>query len=314
MTQKPDIDFFDFEQFNFADSPDHDVSGYFDAEVVEISEQAFVSIGKGLSWISAQIDNKRTKRPENFDFSVKELSNLILVYVFWNRPSVFFPAAAALLKKQQPDGSFGDIKDTARAVSSMSAVWKHLDRIISHPKYQEHYADFDAVGLMASLQKSLKPATDFLLLTKNDWSSDIYDWVYALAAIADAGIFEKRMSLDLCKDNPEWKFPGTTALILTALQKQQDLHSFSEEEDLEISTFIDRKANWLILERKDGHWNHIATSCLVLMALSRIDNPACVASIPWLYSAQQKNGSFEDDLNKTCLAVLAESYMSRFLY
>ncbi|MDV0446509.1 hypothetical protein MsAg5_03500 [Methanosarcinaceae archaeon Ag5] len=314
MDKKFGGDLFDFEQFNFADSPEHDVSGHFDGEVVEISEQAFVSIGKGFHWLSSQIENKRTQKPENFVFPVKELSNLILVYVFWNRSSVFFPAAAALLNKQQPDGSFGDIKDTSRAVSCICTVQKQLDQASSYPQIRDSYAGFDAENLKEKIQKSAETATQWLLSKKSEWTSDVYDCVYALAAMADAGIFEKELSLNLCADRPEWKHPGTTALILTALQKQRELRSFSEEEDLEISAFIDRKADWLILERKDGFWNHTATSCLVLAALSRIDNPACVASVPWLYLIQEKNGSFENDLNKTCLAVLAESYMSKFLY
>ncbi|WNY27787.1 hypothetical protein [Methanolapillus ohkumae] len=301
--------------YYFSEDSDLDFSRHLDEEVVEISNQAFLSIGRSFSWILSQINGKDGK--PHFDFSVKELSNLILCSLYWSKTPVFLPATLTLLQKQNQNGSFGDIKDTARAVSCLSVVQKYLSRAGSSSDSSGSDIYFDAAA-QKNLQTSLQKATDELITQKKNWAAgtdDIYDLVYALAATADAGIFEPDVCLDVCRrDLLEWKFPGTTALILTALQKQRELRLFSGAEDLEVSEFISRKSNWLILERRNGFWNSTATSCLVLLALSRVDNPACVASLPKLFSIQEKNGSFENDFNKTCLAVLAQSHMSKFLY
>jgi len=226
----------------------------------------------------------------------KELSNLILSHLYWNYPQIAFLYIHTLLMKQNNNGSFGDIRETARAISCLSASYSFLE---------SHAEKLDNKDLL----EARSFAVSYLISRKSLWedvTNDIYDTVYALSALADAGLFQEEVCLDICEhDNPDWRHPGTTALIITALQKQKNLGKFCEKADFMVFEFISKKIDYLLSVRKDGFWSYPATSCLVLQALLLCNRKhEAGQSLFWLLSAQNDNGFWENDLNTTALALL----------
>ena len=111
--------------------------------------------------------------------------------------------------------------------------------------------------------------------------------------------------LNLAQDAPDRNHPGTTALIITALQKQMNLSLFQESENVLISNFIQKKMDWLVSVRENGCWKYPATSNLVLQALILCgQKEKAMASLSWLVQSQKENGSWEDDVNTTALSLL----------
>lgn len=247
----------------------------------------------GFSWISTYFSKSKTVFSE---IGPKEFSNLILSHLYWNYPQIAFLYIHTLLMKQTGSGSFGDIRETSRAVSCLSSSYSFLE---SRAK------GLDNKDILSARDSAVSD----LLSRKNLWGDvkkDVYDTVYALSALADAGIFQEDVCLDVCEnDNPDWHHPGTAALILTALWKQKSLGQFSEEADFMIFEFISKKIGYLLSARKDGFWSYPATSCLVLQALLFCGRKfEAGQSLSWLLAAQNDNGSWENDLNTTALALL----------
>jgi hypothetical protein len=252
------------------------------------SEDILKSADTGFSWISTYFSNSKNGLAEA---SVKELSNLILSHFYWNYQQISFLYIFTLLSKQQSENS-GNIRDTARAVSCFFSV----------PLSMQCGYDREEMEKVKAITVSR------LLSQKKEWGrlDNIYDTAYALSALADAGSFQEEICLDLCKsDRPEWQHPGTTALIITALQKQKNLGLFSEEANFMIFKFISDKADWLISVRENEYWKYTATSCLVLNALIFCNRKAeAVKSLSWILASQNENGSWENDLNTTALSLL----------
>ena len=263
-------------------------AGIFQSNQLKVSENIVKSADSGFSWISAYFSNSKNAFAE---ISAKELSNLILSHFSWNYRQISFLYIYTLLSKQQ-SGNFGSVRDTARAVSCL----------FSAPLQSQCGYDSD------EMTEAKASAVSCLLSEKKEWGNleNIYNAAYALSALADAGIFQEEICLDLCEsDRPEWKHPGTTALILTALQKQKNLGLFSEEANFMLFKFISDKTDWLISVRQKEHWKYTATSCLVLNALILCNRKIeAEKSLSWLLASQNENGSWENDLNTTALSLL----------
>lgn len=242
------------------------------------------------------------------DLTVKDLSRLVLSHLYWNYPQISYLYLQALLLKQNENGSFEDLRETARAVSCLSAVYSYFN-----DKENEKFEENEEYEISETNKNDVKEilnarnnAVHFLLTERENWSFDLYDTVYILAALADAGIFEEELSLNLCEnDAPNRHHPGTTALILTALQKQKNLKKFSEKADFMIFEFISKKSEWLVSVRENGFWKYTATSNLVLQTFVLCNQKhIALESLPWLISSQYENGSWENDLNTTSLSLL----------
>jgi len=247
----------------------------------------------GFSRISSYFSKSKSIFSE---LESKELSNLILAHLYWNYPQIAFLYLHTLLMKQNNNGSFGDIRETARAVSCLFVSRSFLE------VRAERLDNKD-------LSEARDSAVSYLLSRQSLWedaTNNIYDTVYALSALADAGLFCEEVCLDICEnDNPGWQHPGTTALIITALQKQKNLGRFDEKTDFMVFEYVSKKIDYLLSVRKDGFWSYPATSCLVLQALllcNRKDEAS--RSLSWLLSAQNEDGFWENNLNTTALALL----------
>lgn len=259
-----------------------------------ISKDILQAADAGFSWIAEYFSNYGGSFS---DLPVKDLSNLILSHLYWNYPQISFLYLQTLLLKQNENGSFEDLRETARAVSCLSAAHSYLK------------SNFGNEGIEKDLKDVLtarNKAVHFLLTKRENWQSNLYDTVYILAALADADIFEEELSLDLCEnDAPNRNHPGTTALILIALQKQKNLGKFNEIADFMIFEFISKKSEWLISAKENGFWKYTATSNLVLQAFVLCNQKhIALESLSWLISSQNENGSWENDLNTTSLSLL----------
>ena len=273
--------------------PSCQIASCFKSDPSELPAGVTKAADAGFSWVSGYFSKSGNVLR---DASPKELSNLVLSHLYWNYPQIAFLYIHTLLAKQNPNGSFGDIRETARAVSCLSASHTFLE---SRAKGLDNKDFLTARG----------SAVSYLISRRELWgnvSNDIYNTAYALSALADAGVFQEDVCLDVCKrDDPDWRHPGTTALIVTALQKQKNLGLFSEEADFTVFEFISGKIDALLSARKDGLWHYPATSCLVLQSLILCGRKhEAVASLPELSAAQKENGSWEDDVNTTALALL----------
>ncbi|MCL2863040.1 MAG: terpene cyclase/mutase family protein [Methanimicrococcus sp.] len=252
----------------------------------------------GFSWVSIHFSKSKDALRE---IGPKELSNLILSHLYWNYPQIAFLYIHTLLEKQNDNGSFGngsfgDIRDTARAASCLFASFSILEA---------RAKGLDNKDILAAHES----AVSYLTSCKSHWgdaANDIYNTAYVLSALADAGVAQEDVCLAICNnDNPNWRHPGTTALILTALWKQKSLGQFGEKADTAVFEFISKKTNDLLFVRKDGYWSYPATSCLVLQALLLCGQKSEAGqSLSWLLAAQNDNGSWENDLNTTALALL----------
>ncbi|WNY29217.1 hypothetical protein MmiEs2_14410 [Methanimicrococcus stummii] len=262
----------------------------FQSETPELPAFATSAADAGFSWIADHFSNTNGAFS---NIAVKDLTNLTLAHFYWNYPQIGFLYLQTLLLKQEENGSFGDLRETARAISCLSAAYSYLET---------HSGGMDNNDLMTARGNAIS----YLLTHRADWSENLYDTVYILAALADAGIFEEELSLDLCEnDSPDRQQPGTTALILTALQKQKNLGKFSEAADFMIFEFISEKLKLLVSVRENGFWKYTATSNLVLQAFVLCNQKhIAMESLPWITESQKENGSWENDLNTTSLSLL----------
>lgn len=248
----------------------------------------------GFSWLASQFSKTDT-------FSAKELSHLILLYFEKKEMENAALFLASLLSLQKPDGAFENIRETARSTSVLFTIISKK-QIFLTPFFQLE----NRLQLIKDAEVAANKSLFYLLSQKERWGDDIYDLVYILSALGDAGIFEPEFCLNLCEqDHPDWNHPGTTALIVTALQKQKNLSLFQESEDALISNFIQKKIDWLVSVRENGCWKYTATSNLILHAFILCGQKRqAFASLSWLIQSQKENGSWEDDVNTTALSFL----------
>lgn len=262
----------------------------FEAEPIKLSADVMSAADSGFSWIAERFSSISGGFS---DIAVKDLTNLILSHFYWNYPQIGYLYLQTLLLKQEENGSFGDLRETARAVSCLSDAYSFLEI---------HSGGMDNSDLMTARGKAIH----YLLENRMRWNENLYDAVYILPALADAGIFEEELCLDLCEnDSPDRQHPGTTALILTALQKQKNLGKFNEAADFMIFEFISKKLNNLVSAKENGFWKYTATSNLILQTFVLCNQKhIAMESLPWLTKSQKENGSWENDLNTTSLSLL----------
>jgi hypothetical protein len=248
----------------------------------------------GFSWLSSQFSRAGT-------FSVKELSHLILLYLEKEEMKNVDFLLTLFLSLQNLDGSVGDIRETARFVSVLFTIISKKQKFLT-PSFQLE----NGQQLIETISIAANNSLFYIMSQKKRWNDNIYDLVYLLSALSDAGIFEPELCLNLCEqDIPDWQHPGTTALIITALQKQKFLSLFQESENILISNFIEKKIDWLVSVRENDYWRYPATSNLVLHAFILCDQKRkASASLPWLIQSQKENGSWENDINTTALSIL----------
>ncbi len=220
-------------------------------------------VKKGFEWLSTQKIN-----------SVKELSSTVTAHALWKLQN---PYITQLILKQENGSWNSSLRDTARACSALST---------------------EGIIYMESEKWLLARKS------KNSWNEDVYDTAYALGALADMGTQDREGCQWLYEHYcPAWEQVGTTSLIITALEKQENL---AESKDFE--TFIREKGEW-ILSRKgqDGGWEHISTSNLAIQALILAGFKEEIEdSIQWLLKKANKNGAWgnkEEDINATALSL-----------
>lgn len=201
----------------------------------------------GLSWLKKQ-------KP----VAVKDLSRMIQALSLWNEPAV--ELIEVLLSKRK--GAFWEtdtpLLDTARACSALAGCGMIQQ---------------DALEWILGQQKF------------NNWNNNEIDTAYALIALGDSGVKNKPACEWLSGGYGEkWEHAGTTALIITALLKQ-DRDRYAE--------FIKNRSNWLLSKRESGGWTYIATSNLAIQALilaGEMDIEKEVGlSIEWLLEKQNKD-------------------------
>ncbi|MDO9097240.1 MAG: hypothetical protein Q7U60_03875 [Candidatus Methanoperedens sp.] len=201
----------------------------------------------GLSWLKKQ-------KP----VAVKDLSRMIQTLSLWNEPAV--ELIEVLLSKRK--GAFWEtdtpLLDTARACSALAGCG------MIQP---------DALEWILGQQKF------------NNWNNNEIDTAYALIALGDSGVKNERGCEWLFGGYGEkWEHAGTTALIITALLKQ-DRDRYAG--------FIKNRSDWLISKRESGGWIYIATSNLAIQALilagERDIEKEVGLSIEWLLEKQNKD-------------------------
>lgn len=217
-----------------------------------------------FKWLSSQNASK-----------VKDLSRLMQAGFLWNKENTYREKLLSLM-----DGNSwnNDIRDTARAASALA-----LTGIVS-------------------------PGTRKYILAgqnKGSWNQDVYDSTYAVAALADMGSFnEKGCSWLVDNYGKEWEHPGTTALVITALAKQEQLAMTGSFTD-----FMEERAEWLLSRKeKNSSWKTPATSNLVIQSLLINGyKDYCTDSLKWIISEMNNNGSWgkdSGDINTTSLSLI----------
>ena len=114
------------------------------------------------------------------------------------------------------------------------------------------------------------------------WNDDVYDTCYALIALGTIGR-QNSQGVDWLLNNfsEKWMYPGTIALISSALI-QQDAKGMAEH--------IKRNSSWLLAQRTDGNWNYMATSCLVIQSLILDGRSGDLGgSLDWLIESLEEN-------------------------
>jgi hypothetical protein len=143
---------------------------------------------------------------------------------------------------------------------------------------------------------------------ENDaWNNDVYDTTYALIALADMGVHNSKA----CKwlvDNyaSDWEYPGTTALIISALIKQNQIKENDDTHGSDYNKFINEHARWILTQRdKNGAWKTIATSNICIQALMLAGYKEELNSdIEWVLDKMNSSGTWgKDDGNITSTAL-----------
>jgi hypothetical protein len=211
--------------------------------------------------------------------TVKDISRSIQALSLWNEPASFLIEKLISMKKNGCWETETPINDTARAYIALYGCGKIQPEII-------HW-----------IQKEQK---------NDNWNNSEIDTSYALIALGDRGIKNENGCQWLVLNyGKKWEHPGTTSLIITALSKQGKTR---------YGNFIKNRANWLLSKRKEGGWNYIATSNLVIQALilSGIGQEEISPSIAWLLGKQEDNGSWKDIISTTLTLISLKMYLDKF--
>ena len=223
------------------------------------------AVQKSFKWIKTQ----------QLD-SAKELSRIISAGSLWDIPNN--DNAACLIRIKQ-DGAWNDsIRETARACSGLADI-----------------------GIMFNDSKR------WLLSHQHggSWNGDVYDTTYALVALADMGELNENGCRWLVDNyGADWEHVGTTALIITALWKQDKLSGSTVYRD-----FINERAEWILSEREtDGGWKFTSTSNIVMQALMLVGfKDELDADVQWLLGEMNNNGSWskgDGDVTATALGLI----------
>lgn len=213
----------------------------------------------------------------------------------------------AWLKKQKPV----TVKDLSRSIQALQ-MWDEtpsdlIDILLSMKKngYWETETPLtDTARVCSALVSCGFEQSDSVRWIQekqeNDcWNNNEIDTAYSLIALGDSGVTNKSGCEWLVRNYGEkWEYAGTTALIITALIKQ-DRTKYGE--------FIKNRTEWLLSKRESGGWVHIATSNLVIQALilsglRDIELEMC-PSIQWLLEKQEK-GSW-GNITSTALSLIS---------
>ena len=206
---------------------------------------------------------------------VKDLARVVQASYLWNENNNF---AEQLMGLRTGDCWNSDLRDTSRAVS-----------------------------VLALTGTAFTETGKWILEKQNNgsWNEDVYDSTYALASLADLGLFNPEGCQWLIENYGEkWEHPGTTALVITALMKQDRLGNTNDYE-----MFIEEKARWII-SRKEGNnsWKTPATSNLVIQSLMLAGHRDEVTdSVKWILDQMNDNGSWgkeNGDINTTSLSLI----------
>ncbi len=175
----------------------------------------------GIAWLKKQ-------KP----VTVKDISRSIQAFHIWDEPASDLIDILLSMKKNGYRETEKPLTDTARSCSALVSC------------------GFEQPETLRWIQDQ----------QENDcWDNNEIDTAYALIALGDSDITNKSGCEWLVrKYGVKWEYPGTTALIITALIKQ---------DRIKYNDFIKNRTEWLISKRESGGWAHIATSNLVIQAL-----------------------------------------------
>jgi hypothetical protein len=123
--------------------------------------------------------------------------------------------------------------------------------------------------------------------------------------IADLGLFNPEGCQWLIENYGEkWEHPGTTALVITALMKQDRLGNTNDYD-----MFIEEKTRWIISRKEvNNSWKTPATTNLVIQSLMLAGHRDEVTeSVKWILDQMNDNGSWgkeNGDINTTSLSLI----------
>ena len=223
------------------------------------------AVRKSFEWI-------KTRQPD----SAKELSRVITACSMWGMPNNDY--AARLIRMKQ-DGAWSDsVRETARACSALASIGIVFN---------------DSKRWLLSQQHG------------GSWNGNVYDTTYALAALADMGESNK----DGCRwlvdhYGTDWEHVGTTALVITALWKQDKLSGSAVYRNL-----INERAEWILSQREtDGGWKFISTSNIVMQALMLVGfKDELEGDVQWLLGEMNDDGAWGKgggDVTATALGLI----------
>jgi hypothetical protein len=206
----------------------------------------------------------------------KDLARAAQADYLWNKKRKY---SEELINIKENDSWNSDLRDTARSASALAIAGTV-------------YEDVEKWILSKQLDRS--------------WNNDVYDTAYALIALADMGSYNPDGCRWLVENyGQHWQHPGTTALIITALIKQELIRHSEQFID-----FIEDRTKWIITQREnDKAWKTLATSNLVIQALllaGRKDETTI--PIKWILSHVNCNGSWgkdEGEINTTSLSLIS---------
>ncbi|MCX9085399.1 MAG: hypothetical protein OIN87_11455 [Candidatus Methanoperedens sp.] len=223
---------------------------------------------RGLSWLKEQ-------EPQ----TVKDISRSIQALSLWDEPASFLIEKLISMKKDGYWETETPVNDTARSCIALSMGGN---------------IQSESMRWLQDQQKD------------DNWNNNEIDTAYALMALGDGRIKNENGCEWLVRNyGVKWEHPGTTSLIITALEKQDK----KKYED-----FIKDRAEWLISKRQDGGWTYIATSNLVIQALliSGLDEQEIAPSISWLLGKQEGNGSWKDIISTTLSLISLKMCLDKF--
>ncbi|WP_292467161.1 hypothetical protein [Methanolobus sp.] len=206
------------------------------------------------------------------------------------------------------------VKDLARIVQA-SHLWnennKYKEMLISssnEDSWNCNLRDTSRAASVLAITGIVYPEVEKWILSKqtdSSWNDDVYDSTYSLIALADMGCYNEKGCRWLVENyGKQWEHPGTTALIITALIKQDKLLKEGVFSDI-----IRDRARWIISQKeKNGAWKTLATSNLVIQSLILAElKDEIVEPLEWILSKINNNGSWgkeEGDINTTSLSLI----------